>query len=146
MQPEDDESVQRDTGKPPLHGEKEGADHQVDDRVEVLVQQGWRGPERKHIISCCKKVSGEINTRHDLVVNILLNNILIQRGLTMHEEKWEERKTVRTAHDEITVGTEHPRSDENGETKDGLRERGSSQTSCGSDETRDVNGGRLSLM
>ena len=33
----------------------------------------------KHIISCCKKVSVEINTRHDIVVNILLNNILRQR-------------------------------------------------------------------
>ena len=66
----------------------------------------------KHIISCCKKVSGEINTRHDIVVNVLLNNILVQRGLITHEQKWEDRKTVRTARDEITVGTEHPRSDE----------------------------------
>ena len=29
-----------------------------------------------------------------------------------HEQKWEERKKVRKAHDEITVGTEHWRSDE----------------------------------
>ena len=41
----------------------------------------------KHIISCCKRVSGEINARHDIVVNILLNNILIRRGLTAHEQK-----------------------------------------------------------
>ena len=66
----------------------------------------------KHIVSCCRKVSGAINSRHDIVVNILLNNILIQRGLIAHEQKWDERKMVRTARDEITVGTEHWRSDE----------------------------------
>ena len=66
----------------------------------------------KHIVSCCKKVASEINTRHDIVVNILLNNILNQRGLIAHEQMWEDRKAVRTAHDEITVGTEHARSDE----------------------------------
>ena len=65
-----------------------------------------------HIISCCKRVSGEINTRHDIVVNILLNNILVQRGLIAHEQRWEDRKTVRTSKDEITIGTEHWRSDE----------------------------------
>ena len=78
----------------------------------MLVQQD-RGPvERKHIVSCCKRVTGEINTRHDLVVNILLNNILVQRGLITHEQRWEDRKTVRTPRDEITIGTEHWRSDE----------------------------------
>ena len=46
------------------------------------------------------------------MVNILLNNILKQRGLITHEQKWEDRKTVITARDEITVGTEHVRSDE----------------------------------
>ena len=66
----------------------------------------------KHIISCCRKVSGEINARHDIVVNILLNNILIKRRLISHEQKWEERKTVRSQNDEITIGTEHWRSDE----------------------------------
>ena len=66
----------------------------------------------KHIVSCCKKVSCEINAGHDAVVNILLNNILKQRGLLSHEQKWEDRKTVRTANDEITVGTKHCRSDE----------------------------------
>ena len=65
-----------------------------------------------HIISCCKRVSGEINTRHDNVVNILLNNILMQRELIAHEQRWEDRKTVRTSKDEITIGTEHWRSDE----------------------------------
>ena len=65
-----------------------------------------------HIISCCRKVSGEINARHDIVVNILLNNILIQRGLIVHEQKWEDRKMVKSARDEITVGTEHWRSEE----------------------------------
>ena len=66
----------------------------------------------KHIISCCKKVSAEVGARHDIVVNVLLNNILIERGIIVHEQKWEERKTVKTAKDEITVGTEHLRSDE----------------------------------
>ena len=61
----------------------------------------------KHIISCCMKVSGDINARHDIVVNILLNNILKQRRLITHEQRWEERKTVRTPTDEITIGTEH---------------------------------------
>ena len=66
----------------------------------------------KHIISCCRKVAGEINTRHDIVVNILLNNILIQRGLAAHEQTWDDRKMVRTPSDEITIGTEHWLSDE----------------------------------
>ena len=39
----------------------------------------------KHVISCGKKVSGEIGTRHDIVVDILLNNIPIQRGLITNE-------------------------------------------------------------
>ena len=66
----------------------------------------------KHIVSNCRKVSGEINARHDTIVNILLNNILIQRGLITHEQRWEDRKIVKTARDEITIGTEHWRSDE----------------------------------
>ena len=66
----------------------------------------------RHIISCCRKVSSEINARHDIVVNILLNNILVQRGLITNEQKWEDRKMVRTSSDEITIGTEHWRSDE----------------------------------
>ena len=57
-------------------------------------------------------MSGEINTRHDIVVNILLNNILLQRGLIAREQKWEDQKMVRTDSNEITIGTEHWRSDE----------------------------------
>ena len=64
----------------------------------------------KHIVSC-RKVSGEINNRHDIVVNILLNNVLVQRGLITHEQKWEDRKMVKSARDEITIGTEHRVSD-----------------------------------
>ena len=45
-------------------------------------------------------------------MNNLPNNVLIQRGLIAHEQMLEERKTVRTAREEITIGTEHPRSDE----------------------------------
>ena len=66
----------------------------------------------KHVVSCCKRVSGEINARHDTVVIIILNDILIQRGLIDHERKWEDQKMVRTAHDEITIGAEHWRSEE----------------------------------
>ena len=82
--------------------------------VETTCWCSKAGPalNAKHVISCCKKVSGEISARHDIVVNILLNNIMMQRGLITHEQKWEDCKTVRTARDEITVGTEHPRSDE----------------------------------
>ena len=61
----------------------------------------------KHIVSCCRKVSGEIYSRHDSVVNILLNNILVQRGLVTHEQRWEDLKMVQTTRDEITIGTEH---------------------------------------
>ena len=61
----------------------------------------------KHIVSSCRKVAREINTRHDIVVNILLNNILRQRDLIAREQRWEDRKMVRTPSDEITIGTEH---------------------------------------
>ena len=57
-------------------------------------------------------MSSDINARNDTIVNILPNNILIQRGLITNEQKWEDGKMVRTAHDETTVGTEHWRSDE----------------------------------
>ena len=66
----------------------------------------------KHTIRCCMRMSGEIITRHGIVLNVLLNNILIQRGLISNEQKWEDRKTVRSARDEITVGIEHWVSDE----------------------------------
>ena len=46
------------------------------------------------------------------MVNILLNNILVQRGLIAHEQKWDDGKMVKTPRDEITIGTEHWRSDE----------------------------------
>ena len=75
----------------------------------------------RNIVSYCRKVSGEIDARHDILVNILLNNILILRGLVSHEQKWEDRKTVKTAREEITIGTEHQRSDE---WKDNGREAG----------------------
>ena len=65
----------------------------------------------KHIKSCCKKVNGEINAKHDTFIIILLNNILKQRGLMTHEQKWDDRKMVLTRTDEITVGTEHWRSE-----------------------------------
>ena len=78
----------------------------------MLVQQNKAQLTAKHIISCCRKVSGEINSRHDVVVNILLNNILVQRGLSTHEQRWEDMKMVKAENDEIALGTEHWRSDE----------------------------------
>ena len=67
----------------------------------------------KHIISCSRNVNSQINARHDMAVNILLNNnILIQRGQVTHEQNWDVRKIVRTPSDEITIGTGHWRSDE----------------------------------
>ena len=66
----------------------------------------------KHIVSCCKKVSAQIIAPHDIAVDIILNNILVQRGLIDHEQKWEDRKTMKIARDEITIGTEHAKSEE----------------------------------
>ena len=63
-------------------------------------------------MTCCRKVSSGINEWHDTVVNIVLDNILIQRRMTDREQKWEDRKQVRTARDEVSTGTEHWRSDE----------------------------------
>ena len=39
-------------------------------------------------------------------MNVLLNNNIRQRGLITHEQPWVDRKTVMSARDEITVGTE----------------------------------------
>ena len=63
----------------------------VEKRKELITKQRaetvcWCSKSRlplnsKHVISCCKKVNGEITALHDIVVNILLNNTLVQRGL-----------------------------------------------------------------
>ena len=71
------------------------------------MQQSGVPLNAKHVIGCCKKVSGEINDLHDIVVNTLFNNILVQRWLIANEPKLDDRTTMRTPHDEITVGTEH---------------------------------------
>ena len=41
--------------------------------------KSWQALNARHIISCCMKASAEINARHDIIVSILLNNILIQK-------------------------------------------------------------------
>ena len=100
----------------------------------------------KHIISCCKKVNSEINARHDIIVNILLNNILIKRGLIDHEQKWDDRRMVRTPHltrSPLGPNTGGPTS---GERKAESPEQSSSLTLCGSAVTLEVNGGRWWLM
>ena len=78
----------------------------------MLVQRTGRQLNAKHIISCCRNASSKINSRHDIVVNILPNNILLQRWLIEHEWRLEDRKMILTATDEIAIGTEHWRSEE----------------------------------
>ena len=48
----------------------------------------------KHIVSCYRKVSGENNAHHDIIVNIHLNNICCKRGLIAHKQNWESRDEV----------------------------------------------------
>ena len=108
----DDEGNAGDPGEPPVHWQEEGVDDREKAEIRCFCSKTEMPFNEKHIVSCCRKVAGEINARHDIVVNILLNNILIQRRLVTHEQKWEDRKMVRAAHDEITIGTEHWRSEE----------------------------------
>ena len=77
----------------------------------MLVQQVRADTECQAHHQLLPEVSGEINSHHDIVVNILLNTIHKQRGLITHEQRWEDRKMVKTAHDEITIWTEHWRSE-----------------------------------
>ena len=56
----------------------------------------------KHIINCCRKVTGVINARHDIVVDVFPNDNLIQRGVITHEQKWDDGKMVRSVNVEIT--------------------------------------------
>ena len=83
----DDEGGQRSPREPPLRREEEGADHQKACRDDLLVSKSEQPLNARHIISCCRKVSAEINNGNDVVVNILLNNILVQRGLIAHEQR-----------------------------------------------------------
>lgn len=53
-----------------------------------------------------------MNNQHDIIVNMLQNNILVERGLASREQKWEDWKMVMADNDDITIGTEHWRSDE----------------------------------
>ena len=53
---------------------------------KILVKQNGLPLNAKHIVSCCKRVSSEIQSRHDIVANVLLNNILVQRGLISNEQ------------------------------------------------------------
>ena len=62
----------------------------------MLVQPVRTDAECKHFVSCSKKVAGETNNRHDIFVNILMNNILIERGSITQEQRWEDMKMVRT--------------------------------------------------
>ena len=42
----------------------------------------------KHIVSSCKKMSGDINNRHDTVVNILLNTSSSREVLSATSRGW----------------------------------------------------------
>ena len=79
-------------------GEKERNLSQRKRRAEPVCWRSKTGMTLnvKHTVSCFRRVRCEINARHDNVVNVLLNNILIQRGVIAHEQKWDERKTVKT--------------------------------------------------
>ena len=78
----------------------------------MLVQQSMADTEHQTHHQLAQKGQRKINAGHDIIVDILLDNILVQRSVITHEQEWEDRKMVRTAHDEITIGTEHWRSDE----------------------------------
>ena len=80
--------------EPLLRFEDEGDIRKEDNRDEVLVQPARLTLNAKHIVSCCRMVSGEINARHDTIVNALFDNNIIRRGLTAHEQKSEEMKTA----------------------------------------------------
>ena len=41
---------------------------------------------------------------HDIVMNIIVNNILVQRSLTANVQRWDDRMIVRTPKDKIAVG------------------------------------------
>ena len=100
LHPNDHESHQRDPGESPIWGTK-GVDHEEKNIDQVLFSKTRPLLNSRHIISCCTKVSAEINARHDIVVNIYPNNILVQRGLLTLEQKWEDLKMVRADSDEI---------------------------------------------
>ena len=58
----------------------------------------------KCVISCCCwKVTRGIYEGRDLVVDILLNAILIWRGLVAHQQKWDEMKLIRMTTGVITM-------------------------------------------
>ena len=57
----------------------------------------------KHNVGSRMKVMAKITARHDEVVNVLSNNILVQRKLATREQTWDDRKTVRNATDEIAI-------------------------------------------
>ena len=90
---QDNESYPGDPREPPLHRQEKKLVTKKTETTCFCIQTGMPLSD-KHITTCCRKVSGEINARHNIVVNILLNNVLIQRGLITYEQKWEERKMV----------------------------------------------------
>ena len=47
-------------------------------------------------LSCCKKVFAEINTRRDNVDNVILNDVLIRRGLNDDERRRKDHKMVKS--------------------------------------------------
>ena len=95
-----------------MRREEERTDHQEKSDTKCWCSKTGKTLNTKHIIRCCGKVSRELNARHDTVVNILLDIIVVQRWLMAHEHELEDWKMVRTANDEIAIGTEHWRSEE----------------------------------
>lgn len=70
---EDNESGQGDPGEPPVCGEEEGARCKEKAETTCFCSKTGLRLAVKHIVSCCRKASGEINSRNDIVANIILN-------------------------------------------------------------------------
>ena len=92
-----------------MHREEEGDDLKKEAGADnMLLQPDRADSERKAYHQLLQE--GECRdqlTRHDVLMNNILNNILIPRGLVSHEQKWEDQNPVKTARDDITIGTEH---------------------------------------
>ena len=105
--PKNDENYKGDPGKPPVCGEEKGINNKEKGRIDMFLQQNHGAVERKAHHQLLQDGGSRDQRPTNIVVNILLNNIIVQRGFVTHEQKWEDRTMVRAKTDEITIGTEH---------------------------------------
>ena len=73
LHPEDNEDNTGDPGEHPPCWKEEGADHKEKAETTCFCSKTGLRLAVKHIVSCCRKASGEINSRNDIVANIILN-------------------------------------------------------------------------